>query len=191
MTSLSREDGCSNKGASQSQARGRTTADPPGRWEIHRLIWGPERFGQYRSRRDRSLPGRADHADIAIFAHLAFRTKVVIAAAKSARQGSRSAMGSWTRQFCNVTSSDFTRRSHPATRRATSQRSLGVRARLSRSALRWRLARRPPCSGRPAGRFSVRRSRVRSHALGRLTTRRGVGGGEPMQKKPAGNPPGL
>ncbi|MFZ0210612.1 MAG: hypothetical protein WAL59_31675 [Roseiarcus sp.] len=46
-----------------------------------RLIWGPERFGQYRSRRDRSLPGRTDHADIAIFAYLAFRTRLVIAAA--------------------------------------------------------------------------------------------------------------
>src|SRR5271168_5509732 len=81
ITSLSREDGCSNKGASQSQARGRTTADPPGRWEIRRLIWGPERFGQYRSRRDRSLPGRTDHPDIATFAYFAFRTRVVIAAA--------------------------------------------------------------------------------------------------------------
>jgi len=81
MTSLSREDGCSNKGASHFQAWGRTTANPPGRWEIFSLIWGPERFGQYRSRRDLSLPGRSDHADIAIFAYLAFRTTVVIAAA--------------------------------------------------------------------------------------------------------------
>jgi hypothetical protein len=81
MTSLSREDGCSNKGASQFQACGRTTPNPPGRWEIFQLIWGPERFGQYRSRRDRSLPGGTDHADIAIFAFLAFRTTVVIAAA--------------------------------------------------------------------------------------------------------------
>jgi hypothetical protein len=57
------------------------TANPPGRWEIFRLIWGPERFGQYRSRRDRSLPGRTDHPDIATFAYFAFRTRVVIAAA--------------------------------------------------------------------------------------------------------------
>jgi hypothetical protein len=34
-----------------------------------------------RPRRDRSLPGRTDHPDIAIFAYFAFRTRVVIAAA--------------------------------------------------------------------------------------------------------------